>query len=204
MSERKYDEDLGRVARFTCDLDALKKSIASFGQGELDGSRGGAEVSVTPLLALLSPKPFTCAPKPDSGRTGSVLLWAFCFLWAMEKRTSPLAAAADASPLARGACARSLCCRVLVPVSCWSPCTIHMTKASSCWKKLCCPFEPLALAVSTLHPGSAVAGRVWRPEGERSGSCLQKTHFGVFLFQFPIQRTATPPDRGAAPSWLCP
>ncbi|NWY49495.1 SPAS2 protein, partial [Chionis minor] len=32
VSERKYDEDLGRVARFTCDLDALKKTIASFGQ----------------------------------------------------------------------------------------------------------------------------------------------------------------------------
>ncbi|NWJ09017.1 SPAS2 protein, partial [Crypturellus undulatus] len=32
VSERKYDEELGRVARFTCDLDALKKSIASFGQ----------------------------------------------------------------------------------------------------------------------------------------------------------------------------
>lgn len=63
VSERKYDEDLGRVARFTCDLDALKKSIASFGQGELDGKPGGAEVSVTPLLALPSPKPFACAPK---------------------------------------------------------------------------------------------------------------------------------------------
>uniref|UniRef100_A0A8C5WXL6 Spermatosis associated serine rich 2 n=1 Tax=Laticauda laticaudata TaxID=8630 RepID=A0A8C5WXL6_LATLA len=32
VSERKYDEDLGRVARFTCDLDALKKNIESFGQ----------------------------------------------------------------------------------------------------------------------------------------------------------------------------
>ncbi|XP_019361583.1 PREDICTED: spermatogenesis-associated serine-rich protein 2 isoform X1 [Gavialis gangeticus] len=32
VSERKYDEDLGRVARFTCDLDTLKKSIGSFGQ----------------------------------------------------------------------------------------------------------------------------------------------------------------------------
>ncbi|KAM9214493.1 spermatogenesis-associated serine-rich protein 2 [Leptosomus discolor] len=31
VSERKYDEDLGRVARFTCDLEALKKSIAAFG-----------------------------------------------------------------------------------------------------------------------------------------------------------------------------
>ncbi|NWX93726.1 SPAS2 protein, partial [Nothoprocta ornata] len=32
VSERKYDEELGRVARFTCDLDALRKTIASFGQ----------------------------------------------------------------------------------------------------------------------------------------------------------------------------
>uniref|UniRef100_A0A8B9F4K9 Spermatogenesis-associated serine-rich protein 2 n=1 Tax=Amazona collaria TaxID=241587 RepID=A0A8B9F4K9_9PSIT len=32
VSERKYDEDLGRVARFSCDLDALKRSIATFGQ----------------------------------------------------------------------------------------------------------------------------------------------------------------------------
>ncbi|XP_052558845.1 spermatogenesis-associated serine-rich protein 2 isoform X3 [Tympanuchus pallidicinctus] len=32
VSERKYDEELGRVARFTCDIDALKKSIAAFGQ----------------------------------------------------------------------------------------------------------------------------------------------------------------------------
>ncbi|XP_077184891.1 spermatogenesis-associated serine-rich protein 2 [Paroedura picta] len=32
VSERKYDEDLGRVARFTCDLEGLKRSIESFGQ----------------------------------------------------------------------------------------------------------------------------------------------------------------------------
>uniref|UniRef100_A0A8C8SNI5 Spermatogenesis associated serine rich 2 n=1 Tax=Pelusios castaneus TaxID=367368 RepID=A0A8C8SNI5_9SAUR len=32
VSERKYDEDLGRVARFTCDLDTVKRSICSFGQ----------------------------------------------------------------------------------------------------------------------------------------------------------------------------
>lgn len=41
VSERKYDEDLGRVARFTCDLDTLKKSIGSFGQGEaVQGAQG--------------------------------------------------------------------------------------------------------------------------------------------------------------------
>ncbi|EGW15086.1 Potassium voltage-gated channel subfamily H member 3 [Cricetulus griseus] len=32
VSERKYDEDLGRVARFTCDVETLKQSIDSFGQ----------------------------------------------------------------------------------------------------------------------------------------------------------------------------
>ncbi|XP_006870140.1 PREDICTED: spermatogenesis-associated serine-rich protein 2 [Chrysochloris asiatica] len=32
VSERKYDEDLGRVARFTCDVETVKKSIDSFGQ----------------------------------------------------------------------------------------------------------------------------------------------------------------------------
>lgn len=34
VSERKYDEDLGRVARFTCDVETLKKNIDSFGQGK--------------------------------------------------------------------------------------------------------------------------------------------------------------------------
>ena len=32
VSERKYDEDLGRVAQFTCDIETLKKNIDSFGQ----------------------------------------------------------------------------------------------------------------------------------------------------------------------------
>ncbi|CAI9546752.1 unnamed protein product [Staurois parvus] len=32
VSERKYDEELGRAARFTADLETLKKSIESFGQ----------------------------------------------------------------------------------------------------------------------------------------------------------------------------
>ncbi|KAK2510476.1 Spats2 [Columba guinea] len=33
VSERKYDEELGRAARFSCDLEALKRSIAAFGHG---------------------------------------------------------------------------------------------------------------------------------------------------------------------------
>lgn len=33
MSERKYDEDLGKAVRFTFDLEPLKTSITSFGSG---------------------------------------------------------------------------------------------------------------------------------------------------------------------------
>ncbi|NXO00479.1 SPAS2 protein, partial [Rhinopomastus cyanomelas] len=32
VSERKFDEELGRSARFSCDLEGLKRSIAAFGQ----------------------------------------------------------------------------------------------------------------------------------------------------------------------------
>lgn len=43
VSERKYDEDLGRVARFTCDVETLKKNIDSFGQGERAGDPGSGD-----------------------------------------------------------------------------------------------------------------------------------------------------------------
>lgn len=33
MSERKYDEDLGKALRFTFDLEPLKTSIIGFGSG---------------------------------------------------------------------------------------------------------------------------------------------------------------------------
>lgn len=33
MSERKYDEDLGKAVRFTFDLEPLKSSITGFGSG---------------------------------------------------------------------------------------------------------------------------------------------------------------------------
>jgi hypothetical protein len=46
VSERKYDEDLGRVARFTCDVETLKQSIDSFGQGEREIQTLDAEETV--------------------------------------------------------------------------------------------------------------------------------------------------------------
>lgn len=33
VSERKYDEDLGKAVRFTFDLEPLKTSITGFGSG---------------------------------------------------------------------------------------------------------------------------------------------------------------------------
>lgn len=33
VSERKYDEDLGKAVRFTFDLEPLKSSITGFGSG---------------------------------------------------------------------------------------------------------------------------------------------------------------------------
>lgn len=34
MSERKYDEDLGKAVKFTFDLEPLKTSILGFGSGK--------------------------------------------------------------------------------------------------------------------------------------------------------------------------
>lgn len=35
MSERKYDEDLGKAVKFTHDLEPLKASIMGFGSGRV-------------------------------------------------------------------------------------------------------------------------------------------------------------------------
>ncbi|KAM4644040.1 spermatogenesis-associated serine-rich protein 2 isoform 2-T2 [Amazona ochrocephala] len=68
VSERKYDEDLGRVARFSCDLDALKRSIAAFGQAHQEaGSRiptAAAPHGPTPATGGTPPAP---APRPAGG-----------------------------------------------------------------------------------------------------------------------------------------
>lgn len=41
MSERKYDEDLGKALRFTFDLEPLKTSISGFGSGTFTLSENG-------------------------------------------------------------------------------------------------------------------------------------------------------------------
>ncbi|XP_006131237.2 spermatogenesis-associated serine-rich protein 2 isoform X3 [Pelodiscus sinensis] len=69
VSERKYDEDLGRVARFTCDLDTVKKSISSFGQvshpknSYSTRSRCSSLTSVPPSPS--DPSALACASAPS-------------------------------------------------------------------------------------------------------------------------------------------
>ncbi|XP_064899447.1 spermatogenesis-associated serine-rich protein 2 isoform X2 [Columba livia] len=62
VSERKYDEELGRAARFSCDLEALKRSIAAFGHGDKETPSGPQ----TPA-AHRPPRP---APPPGPGPPG--------------------------------------------------------------------------------------------------------------------------------------
>ncbi|XP_051865561.1 spermatogenesis-associated serine-rich protein 2 [Pristis pectinata] len=69
VSERKYDEDLGRCAQFTCDVEELKASIQAFGQvshpknNYSARSRCGSvsSVSVTNRSELSAPTTPNCA-----------------------------------------------------------------------------------------------------------------------------------------------
>ncbi|NXF41731.1 SPAS2 protein, partial [Nyctibius bracteatus] len=76
VSERKYDEELGRVARFTCDLDALKKSIAAFGQvshpkNSYSARSRCSSVTATPLSRPGEPPaPSACASAATLTATG--------------------------------------------------------------------------------------------------------------------------------------
>ncbi|KAF6121904.1 spermatogenesis associated serine rich 2 [Phyllostomus discolor] len=73
VSERKYDEDLGRVARFTCDVETLKKNIDSFGQvshpknSYSTRSRCGSvtSVSLSSLCDASAASSSTCASTPS-------------------------------------------------------------------------------------------------------------------------------------------
>ncbi|XP_043362423.1 spermatogenesis-associated serine-rich protein 2 isoform X9 [Dermochelys coriacea] len=89
VSERKYDEDLGRVARFTCDLDAVKKSISSFGQvshpknsystrsrcssvmSSSPSDPSTPECASAPSLPTASRKPPSLAETPAAGASAS-------------------------------------------------------------------------------------------------------------------------------------
>lgn len=65
VSERKYDEDLGKAVRFTFDLEPLKSSITGFGSGR------------PPLVK----RPRFCLFSCLSHMTCQPLLWFTCCLF---------------------------------------------------------------------------------------------------------------------------
>ncbi|NWW81197.1 SPAS2 protein, partial [Climacteris rufus] len=64
VSERKFDEELGRAGRFSCDLGALRGSIAAFGQVSHPkpsySSRSRCSPGTTPVIPAIPGSP--CAP----------------------------------------------------------------------------------------------------------------------------------------------
>ncbi|NXC21200.1 SPAS2 protein, partial [Corythaeola cristata] len=74
VSERKYDEDLGRVARFSCDLEALKKSIASFGHVSHPRNSYSTRSRCSSVTAAALSRPGeTSAPSAPACATASAL-----------------------------------------------------------------------------------------------------------------------------------
>lgn len=78
VSERKYDEDLGRCAQFTCDVEELKASIQAFGQvshprnNYSARSRCGSvsSMSVTTRSDASAPTTPDCATDPSFTKPG--------------------------------------------------------------------------------------------------------------------------------------
>ncbi|XP_035164780.1 spermatogenesis-associated serine-rich protein 2 isoform X2 [Oxyura jamaicensis] len=92
VSERKYDEELGRVARFTCDLDVLKKSIASFGQVSHPKNSYSTRSRCSSVTAVsLSSPSETSAPSSPACASASSLTAA------SKKPSAPAEAAVGAS-----------------------------------------------------------------------------------------------------------
>ncbi|NP_001079975.1 spermatogenesis associated, serine rich 2 S homeolog [Xenopus laevis] len=69
VSERKYDEELGRAARFTADLDTLKKSVESFGQ--VSHPKNSYSVR-SRCCSLTSPSDTSAPSTPELSSTSSI------------------------------------------------------------------------------------------------------------------------------------
>eukprot|EP00062_Callorhinchus_milii_P023554 gi/632982524/ref/XP_007908183.1/ PREDICTED: spermatogenesis-associated serine-rich protein 2 isoform X2 [Callorhinchus milii] len=78
VSERKYDEDLGRSAQFTCDVEELKASIQAFGQVSHPRNNYSARsrcssvssMSVTSRSDISAPSTPDCTSNPNLTRSG--------------------------------------------------------------------------------------------------------------------------------------
>ncbi|XP_053561480.1 spermatogenesis-associated serine-rich protein 2 [Bombina bombina] len=73
VSERKYDEELGRVARFTADLETLKKSMETFGQVSHPKNNYSARSRCYSLASPCedTPAPSTLEPSSASSLTST-------------------------------------------------------------------------------------------------------------------------------------
>ncbi|XP_078542587.1 spermatogenesis-associated serine-rich protein 2 [Lissotriton helveticus] len=72
VSERKYDEDLGRSARFTCDLDPLKSSINLFGQVSHPKNSYSNRSRCSSVTSATSPSEASAPSTPDCSSTPSL------------------------------------------------------------------------------------------------------------------------------------
>ncbi|XP_069826175.1 spermatogenesis-associated serine-rich protein 2 isoform X3 [Dendropsophus ebraccatus] len=70
VSERKYDEELGRAARFTADLETLKKSVESFGQVSHPKNNYSTR---SRCCSLTSPSDVSAPSTPDLSSTPSLI-----------------------------------------------------------------------------------------------------------------------------------
>ncbi|XP_069509907.1 spermatogenesis-associated serine-rich protein 2 isoform X2 [Ambystoma mexicanum] len=71
VSERKYDEDLGRSARFTCDLEPLKNSINLFGQVSHPKNSYSSRSRCSSVTSATSPSDASTPATPDCVSTSS-------------------------------------------------------------------------------------------------------------------------------------
>ncbi|KAG8585840.1 hypothetical protein GDO81_005167 [Engystomops pustulosus] len=69
VSERKYDEEMGRAAKFTADLETLKKSVESFGQVSHPKNNYSAR---SRCCSLTSPSDASAPSTPDLSSTPSL------------------------------------------------------------------------------------------------------------------------------------
>uniref|UniRef100_UPI00398EC88C spermatogenesis-associated serine-rich protein 2-like isoform X2 n=1 Tax=Pristiophorus japonicus TaxID=55135 RepID=UPI00398EC88C len=74
VSERKYDEDLGRCAQFTCDVEELKASIQAFGQVSHPKNNYSARsrCSSVSSMSVTSRSDVSAPPTPDCASDASL------------------------------------------------------------------------------------------------------------------------------------
>uniref|UniRef100_A0A6G1RG16 Spermatogenesis associated serine rich 2 n=1 Tax=Hypotaenidia okinawae TaxID=2861861 RepID=A0A6G1RG16_9GRUI len=177
VSERKYDEDLGRVARFSCDLEALKKSIASFGHvshpknsystrlrcssGAALAPGGAANTAAPCALACASATSLTAASKKPSASAEPAM-------GSTTPRTSQPSREGNRRP---GAGSRSQGQRHIGPPARSSAGNRHRNQAQAPGRHQTSPLAAAAPSTSQIQPTgtSSTSAQPGRPSTEPKG-----------------------------------